>query len=586
VETNPSLLSRRWHLPFAAGARRAIRALSPTERSVFWTAAAVFAVSGLLLLWQVNRAFMVTVPDKGGELSEGVVGSPRFVNPLLATSDADRDLVALVYAGLMKADGNGNLIGELAESYTVSEDGKEYVFTLKPHAVFHDGSPVTAGDVVFTVDAAKDAVLKSPRRANWEGVTAEEVDSRTVRFTLRQPYSSFLENATLGILPKRLWATVAADEFPFSDLNVNPVGAGPYRVDSVGRTAAGIPSEYRLRSFRSYVFGEPFITRITLSFFPNERMLLAALEEGQVKSAGSLTPALAVNLGVPGTRIESVVLPRVFGIFFNQNQNRIFATESVRKALDAAVGKDRIVTEVLSGYGAVASGPLPPQEALPVAGTETDEARNERIARARGILEADGWKLGEDGVYVRALNRETERLSFSIATGDAPELKKSAELAARDFADLGAEVNVSVYALADLTQNVIRPRKYDALLFGEIIGSEADLYPFWHSSQRLDPGLNVALYVNTRADRLLEEARAAPTRDLRDAKNAEFVAEIMKETPAVFLYSPSFVYAIPETVAGISLTEIGAPDDRFAEVHRWYKDTNSVWRLFANESTE
>jgi peptide/nickel transport system substrate-binding protein len=145
----------------------------------------------------------------------------------------------------------------------------------------------------------------------------------------------------------------------------------------------------------------------------------------------------------------------------------------------------------------------------------------------------------------------------------------------------GADVEVRIFEQGDLNQNVIRPRKYDALLFGEIIGRDLDLFAFWHSSQRNDPGLNIALYANTTADDLLEKLRVATNqaerRDLYMKLRDEFVSDV----PAVFLYAPDFTYAFPDRIEGLELTAISQPSERYLNVYAWHREVDRVWTFLS-----
>ena len=154
-----------------------IHTLSARERFVLSIFVLAFVTSGIVLIWNIQQEFLIEVPTEGGSLTEGVIGSPRFISPLLATSDTDRDLTTLVYSGLLRASTSG-LIPDLAESFSVSEDGLEYTFTLRENIKWHDGEPVTADDVVFTIEKAQDPTLRSPKRAVWEGVVVEKVDEQ------------------------------------------------------------------------------------------------------------------------------------------------------------------------------------------------------------------------------------------------------------------------------------------------------------------------------------------------------------------------------------------------------------------------
>ena len=156
----------------------------------------------------------------------------------------------------------------------------------------------------------------------------------------------------------------------------------------------------------------------------------------------------------------------------------------------------------------------------------------------------------------------------------------AANLIKKDLEAIGMKVDVKTFEIGNLNQSVIRPRKYDALLFGQIINNESDLYAFWHSSQRNDPGLNVAMYTNAKVDKILEDAFVATDPVSRVKKYAEFEEEIKKDMSAVFLYSPSFIYVVSKDLKGLSLDHITTLADRFLGVHTWYSETSNVWKIF------
>lgn len=576
-----TLFEKRFEIPKANTLKKAMRSFSPTEKFMFWGFVMIFIGSALVMLLKVNNTFLVSIPDKGGELIEGVVGSPRFVNPLLAISDADKDASSLIYSGLLRATSAGELIPDLAEKYEVSPDGKTYTFTLRENARFHDGIRVTTDDIEFTIQKAQDPAIKSPRRANWDGVMMEKINEREFQFILEQPYAPFIENATIGILPKHIWKNATPDEFAFSEYNVLPIGSGPYKVKSVGRNSAGIPNKYELRSFNNYTLGEPYITSIILRFYPNQSELAEALESGDVESASGLSSEKIALFEEYGKRVEKAVLPRIFAVFFNQNQASIFTHKEVRLALDASVDKEKIVNEILHGYGTVIDSPIPPTKIEPI--STGNASTTLKIEQARKILEDAGWKMNEEnGIYEKKTKSENIQLSFSFATGDAPELKATAQLIKDDWTRIGADVSLEIFEIGDLNQNIIRPRKYDALLFGEIIGRDNDLYPFWHSSQRNDPGLNIALYVNSTADKLLEEARTTNDINKRNEAYKLFEEEIKADAPVVFLYSPSFLYVIPKKVEGVSIGQLTVSGDRFLDINKWFIEKNKVWKIFTD----
>ncbi len=571
-------------VPLLGKAERIARSFTASGRILFISLATVLVCSSLVLVYSLSRAFFVIVPAPGGTLTEGIIGVPRFINPLLAISDADRDLVQLTYSGLLHAEADGSFTPDLAESYTTSDDGREYTFVLKPGTTFQDGTPVTVDDVVYTVALAQDPNIKSPKRANWDGVVVEKVSDREVRFTLKSPFAPFIENATLGILPKHLWKEVSAEEFPFSSLNAEAVGSGPYTIAKVTRNASGIPQSYELKPFSGYALGKPYLSRLTLSFYESEDQLVHALLNGSIEAASGIASS---NLqDVPQVDIRRAPLNRVFGVFFNQNQSEILRDPQVRAALNQAVNREEIVQKILSGYGTPIYEPLPPgispvtAAALPTLGTATT---TDQILTARAYLESKGWVWSESekALTKKKDKKTTEVLAFTLSVPNVPDMRNTAELVRGYWEKMGARVDVKIFEQGDFNQNILRPRKYDAVLFGEIASRELDLFAFWHSSQRNDPGLNIALYANANADALLNDLRTTADQVKRQQLYVQLRAEIAKDTPAVFLYAPDFVYVLPQKFSGLAMHSVATPAERFVSVYQWHTEVDQVWSFLA-----
>ncbi len=562
--------------------KRAIFSFSKREWFVFLALALALLVSTIGILGKINKSFMVSVPMEGGTIKEGIIGTPRFVNPVLASTEADRALVSLVYSGLMRKNVDGTIIPDLAESVETTADGLSYTFILKNEIYFHDKKPVTVDDVIFTINAIKDPIIKSPRKGNWDGVTTERVDDRTIRFTLKQPFANFLENTTVPIMPAHIWENSPIE---LNEANLYPVGSGPYQVLKVNKESSGIVNSYELISFKDFTLGKPYIRKINLSFYPNEDDAIAAERDGKIDQLGSISPENTINLREKDSTIASSVLPRIFGLFFNQNENQIFTNKNVVSAIEKAIDKDRIVQEVLGGYGVSIDNPIP-AHVLPTTSTSALSTQEAKIEEAKEILKRDGWSIGENGYLEKIITdsnkkKTTATISFSISTGNAPELAKSAEIIKENLTALGMKVDVKVFEVGNLNQSVIRPRNYDALLFGEIINTESDLYAFWHSSERKDPGLNVAMYTNAKVDKILEDTFGNQDQAARQKKYMQMVDEIKKDMPAVFLYSPSFIYIVSRDLQGLNIDHLIFPSDRFLNAYLWYTKTDNVWKIFA-----
>jgi peptide/nickel transport system substrate-binding protein len=571
---------KEWNIGFLDKIMGVIRSFSLTEKTIFIIISIVFIVSGLSLLYKVNNSFLVEIPDNGGSLTEGIVGSPRFINPLLASSDIDRDLTTLVYSGLLKVSADGELSPNIAESYTVSPDGLTYTFTLKNNVFFHDGKKLSADDVVFTVKKAQDPLLKSPREANWTGVSVEKIDDLTVVFSLKQAYSAFINNFLLGILPEHIWKDVSVEEFPFSKYNTEPIGTGPYEVSSVVFTDNGLPKEYKLTAFNKYASKRAYISNINIKAYQNEKDIIDAYKNGDIESLHGISPKQLSSINPDKEEVILSTLPRVFGVFFNQNVANVFVYKEVRQALNVAANKQAIVNEILGGYGMVIDSPIPNKDTPTVSTGGTEVIDVENMEKAKEILTKAGWKQNSSGIFEKKEKNSTVKLSFSISTGNAPELKEAAMLLQKQWQMMGAEVEVKVFEISDLNQEVIKTRKYDSLLFGTIIGRDMDFYPFWHSSNRNSPGLNIAMYTNSRADKILENIRKSTDPQERKTYLENLEKEIKNDVPAVFTHSPYFIYIVPKKVKNVELGLLVTSADRFAQVSDWYIETSKVWEIF------
>lgn len=515
-------------------------------------------------------AFTKPVPDYGGQYIEGVVAQPRYINPILSqTSDADADLAELLYASLFRYNDVGSITKHIASDYQVSEDGRTYTVFLRPGVRFHDGEELSADDVVFTVRSIQDPAYKSPLRANWQGVEIAATDQYTVVFTLKKPYFGFLENLVVGILPKHIWENIAPDNFTLADYNLSqPIGAGPYLYEDMDKDSQGNILSLHLRSNKEYFSVVPYIDRVTLRFYPDEESLLTAYDRQEVMGMRSISHEQAeAVLAKKGAKLYEFPLPRLFSVFLNANKSAALAYDEVREAVSLATDRQHILDDVLRGRGTVASGPLPSF----VQGYRASDAPFD-MARANALLDEKGWKRGDDGVRSKG---ETV-LAFELVVPDWPELMRTADLLRENWQAAGVRVEVKVLSQADLQQNVIRPREYEALLFGQGSMLDPDPYSFWHSSQKNDPGLNLAFYENKDVDDLLASAREMRDPAKRQEAYQKFQEIVSAEHPAVFLYSPSYLYVVSDVVQGVAVHPINTPSDRLADIASWYIKTKRV----------
>ena len=559
-------LFKRHELPFFEGIGAYVRTRSPGDRFIFLLLGLLIFVTSIVSFLKLQATIMVERPAYGGNLTEGDVGSPRFINPLLALSDTDQDLTALTYAGLMGIGPNNTVVPVLADSYIVSPDGRTYQFTLKKNLTFSDGTPLTADDVVYTIQKAQDPALKSPQYANWVGVQAVALDAHTVQFTLPNAYSQFIYATTLGILPAHIWRNITDDNFSFSTLEITPVGEGPFITSSVTHDASGEITAYALKANTQYVLGRPFLDTFSFKFFSDQSSLSAALAKGSIDSA----------YGVLSKHVLTAPYSHVFAVFFNST-DPLFGNVNTRKALSIAIDRSSLTEKTLSGYASAISGPVPPGSGIDT----TPTIPTATSATVTQLLTAAGWKL--DPTSNTWTSSSGTPLTITLTTSNVPELKVLAQAVQTDWQQYGIPTTLKVYEPGDLAQNVISPRSYQALLFGTIIGKGSDLYDFWSSKERSSPGLNITGYSNTTVDNLLAKYRTETDPRAQSQELSQINQQIAADFPAAFIESPDFLYSVPNDLKGVILSQITAPSDRFASVASWYRRTESVWPFLVSQ---
>lgn len=554
--------------------------LIPRERLIMRALTVIIILSSLLLVVDRYISRTKAEPSFGGKYTEGLLGQPRFINPILSqTNDVDRDLVEIIFSGLFTYDGQSNLVPELADHYTIEENGLVYVVTLKDNLLWHDGEKLTADDVVFTIKTIQDVEYKSPLRVIWQGVEIEKTDDLTVRFKIQNTYAPFLHNLTLGILPKHLWAGISAQNFPLADYNLYPVGSGPYAFQELNKNKSGQVESIALIRNKDYRPQKPFIETLLFKFYDTQDSLIAAFNRGLVDG---ITPLSALDQ--PGSKSNTTVykinLPIYHAIFFNQTESKFLADKNIRLALLYATNKEEILSKILNNQGVIINSPLLLSWLSQADNPEKFEY-SFNLNKAKEILDNSGWKdTDNDGIRNKKIKEDSSehevKLEINLTTTNWPELSQAAQLVKEQWEVVGVKVNLEILDPVVIQQDYIRPRNYQALLFGEVLGADPDPFAFWHSSQKKDPGLNLALYQNKNADKLLEEARQTMDVNQRVEKYKEFQKIVTDDIPAIFLYSSTYLYPVNKKVKGIFVDKLPLPSQRFCQIENWYIKTKRV----------
>jgi peptide/nickel transport system substrate-binding protein len=543
----------------------------------------LFAVGLALLGGGFYYSHTVIGPSVGGSITEGVVGSPHSLNPVLSLSnDVDNDLSRLVFSRLFTTDGNGRLAQDLVQEYGVSPDQKTYSFKLREGMRWHDGQALTADDVLFTLSLIQDPAWKSPLAPFFKNVTVEKPDDLTISMTLKEPYAQFLAHLDFGILPRHVWKDVSPTDAQMVEANLKPIGSGPFKFEDLRRDKRGFVLSYTLERNAGYYQVAPYIEKLTFQFYQDYPSALEALRKRQIQSLSFVPRDKREDIkNISSVTAVSLELPQATAVFFNPKQNPLLGDKGVRRALTMAIDKGRILFDVLNGDGHPVDHPV-----LPGMSATSTAPVTYNLAAAGELLDSLGWKIDStDGLRRRVVTPAKgstpavmETLSMTLTTVDQPESVGTATIIKNGWLALGVDVVLTTVPASEIHRTVIRSRDYDALLYGQLLGSDLDPYPFWHSSQIQDPGLNLAMFSNPAADQALESARRTADPAARAQAYAKFLSILTEQQPAAFLYSPSYTYAMPAELKGFGGSRVNTPSDRFATITSWYLETARHWK--------
>ena len=653
--------------------RQFFKVLSKKEKIIF---------SFFLFLFLASFSFLLIIfyfknteirPAKGGTFVEGVIGQPRFINPIYApVSDTDRDLTEIIFSGLMKYNIEGKIIPDLAKSYQILENGKIWEVELKENLFWSDNTPLTVDDVIFTIETIQNPEIKSPLRPSWLGVKAKKISDSKISFELEKPSAVFLENLTLKIIPKHIWEKITPQNFPLSFFNLKPIASGPFKLKNLVQDKEGKIISLDLIRNPNYHGKTPNLSQISFQFFNSQEELLKSAQKGEIDGFSltnltNLTNWTNWTDWTDLTNLTNWTLPRYFAVFFNPDQSKALAEKEVRQALNYGTNKELILERIFKNQGKIVDSPILSE----IYGFENPSKTYQfDLEKAKQLLEKAGFfekengirkkivkkelafqfksnlSLGSKGKEVEELQKclakdkeiypegeisgyfgqktkeavirfqekykkdilepfELEKgtgevrkatrnklnevcfekpeevipLKFSLVTVNQPKLVELANLLKQQWQALGAEIEVKTYDISVLEKEIIKPRNYQALLFGQVLGMIPDPFPFWHSSQKKDPGLNLSLYENKEADKLLQESRENLNEKERKVLLEKFQEILLEDAPAVFLANPNYLYFVSQKIKGIKPWVISDPSQRFSNIEQWYIKTKRAWKL-------
>jgi peptide/nickel transport system substrate-binding protein len=505
----------------SGGCRQAQRRRARARRRILVTAA-------LLAAWPpFPAAFPQSEPATGDAIVIGSIGDASRLLPLLASDSASGDIVGLLFNGLLKYNERLEVVGDLAESWTVSPDGLTLVFTLRPNLRWHDGVPVTAADVRFTYEKLIDPAVRTPFSSGYELVEAVEVlDARTLRVRYKEPFAPALESWMMGVIPKH---RLEGQDLNTSPLLRRPVGHGPYRFV---RWKTGELIE--LAANPDYFEHRPYIDRYLYRIIPDQATLFLELLTAGVDMSG-LTPLQhqrQTSSPFVQRSYRKYRYPSFGFTYIGYNlQDARFSDVRVRRAINLAIDKQAILDGVLYGLGAVATGPYP-QESWACNPDVAAEPRDPQAASA--LLAEAGWRDTDGDGW---LDRDGRPFRFTLLTNQGNEVRRQvAELVQQQLKAVGIDAAIKIIEWSTFVHEFIDKRRFEAVLLGWNLSRDPDLYDLFHSSKTREGEYNFGGYANPEVDRLLIEGRRTFDREERRRIYREVHRRLYEDQPYTFLY--------------------------------------------------
>ena len=534
--------------------------------------AVTVVIVALLLLSQqpVSTPFLPEAAP-GGIYTEALIGSMGRLNPMLDWNNpADRDINRLIFSGLIRFDAHGLPQPELAESWGTSSDGTLYNFSIRPNAVWHDGQPVTADDVIFTIELIKSAGSLFPQDIKdlWSGIEVKRLDDKTLQFKLSEPFAPFLDYATFGVLPKHLLESVPADQLATAEFNLKPVGTGPYKFDHIV-TSGGQISGVALTVNENYYLPKAFIEQVIFRFYPNSASALDAYQQGEVLGISQLTSdVLQKALMEPTLSVYTSRLPQMGLVFLNLNNPSVpfLQDEKIRRALLLGMNRNRIVSRIMQGQAIVADGPI-----LPGSWAYYDQIEHLDYDpdAAAALLKGEGFVIPASGGDVRA--KDGQFLTFVLVHPDDLVHTQIAQSIQADWALIGVKIDLQSVPYNSLVNDFLTTRNYQAALadLNTMRTPDPDPYLFWHQSEATG-GQNYSQWDNRTASEFLETARTVTDFDSRARLYRNFQVTFVKEMPSLPLYYPVYSYGVDNQVQGVQVAPMYDTSDRLALISEWY----------------
>ncbi len=461
--------------------------------------------------------------------------APTNLDARVGNDQASGRIFDLIYAGLVRFTPQADHAPDVAERWEVSEDGLTLTFHLRPNLTFHDGRPLTAQDVLYTYESLMAEDFNSPKKSGYASVASFEApDDRTFVIRMREPNAGILDNLTLGIVPRD------ADPEMFK---TKPIGAGPYKVAEF-RTDERVV----LDGFEAFHAGAPNIDRVVVRVIPDATTRVLELRRGSVDFVLNAIPFDAIAQFKNSDEHKVVAEPGSIYQYLAFNlRDPNLDDERVRQAIAHGIDRQRIVEDLLLGYGEVTNSMLPTSHwahAPNLPEYPYDPNRAKQLLDEAGHPDPDGDGPGT-------------RFNLVYRTSTDAESNQQAQMIQQMLGQIGIGVEIQSNEFGTFYEAIQRGN-YQIFSLRRAGVNDPDFYTIIFHSDALPPeGQNRGFYINERIDQLLDDARATFNRDRRRELYQQVQQILAEELPYVSLYHRSNVAVMDGGLAGYEMYPAG-----------------------------
>lgn len=488
-------------------------------------------------------------PVYGDAIIEGSIGDASNLLPPLASDSASFAIIGLVYNGLVKYDAQLNLVGDLAESWEISDDCKTIIFHLRKGVKWHDGVEFTSEDVEFGYRTIIDEKTPTAYASSFDEVKeVKAIDPYTLKITYKKPFAPGLSTwGTLVVLPKHL---LEGKDITKSELARSPIGTGPYVFKE------WVPGQKIVLEANKNYFekGKPYIQRYIYRIIPDQSTMFLELRAGNLDFAGLTPLQFKRQTDTPyfKTNFKKYNYLSMAYTYLGYNlKNKFFSDKMVRQAFSYAINKKEIVEGVLLGLGKEATGPYKPDTWIY---NPDVKQYNYNPERARELLKDAGFKdTNGDGI----LEKDGKTFEFTVITNQGNEQRiKTAELIQRNLSDIGVKMNIRVLEWTAFLDTIDR-RDFEAVILGWSLDPDPDQYDIWHSSKTGPKEFNFVSYNNPEVDKLLVNGRNTCSKEERKKYYFKLQEILAEDQPYTFLYFPEALPIVHARFQGIKPAPAG-----------------------------